>query len=80
MRFLSPAALFYLEKTVDWDKDYLFTDLYRIAYSMHRWDTFAFRLRLNHMEVADIKHAHHSHKEQRLAYLSIMLVNKLTMA
>ena len=65
MRLLSPAALNCLDKMVDWDKDSVCPDLYRIAQRLLQWDTLAPQLGLNHIDVGDIKQDYHTAKEQR---------------
>ena len=65
LRYISPAGLDCLDKMVDWDRDTVYPDLYRIAYSLLQWDTLAPQLGLNHIDVADIKQDYHTAKEQR---------------
>ena len=65
LRLLYPAAHQYLDKMVDWDRDSVCPDLYRIAYSLLQWDTLAPQLGLNHIDVEDIKQDYRTTKEQR---------------
>ena len=65
LKRISPAGLHTLDKMVDWDRDSVYPDLYRIAYSLLQWDTLAPRLGLNHIDVADIKQDYRTAKEQR---------------
>ena len=65
LKLISLAGLHTLDKMVDWDRDSVYQDLFRIAYSLLQWDTLALQLGLNHIDVADIKQDYHTAKEQR---------------
>ena len=71
MSLLPPAAHFYLNKKVDYDHGMVDKDLYQIAHNMLYWDLLAPQLGLNEVDVADIKHDHHTAEQQRLEYCSI---------
>ena len=71
MSLLPRAAHIYLNKIVDYDHDMVPKDLYKVAHNMLCWDSLAPQLGLNEVDVADIKHDHHTAEQQRLAYCSI---------
>ena len=69
---LPPAAHFYLNKMVDYDHGTVYKDLYQIAHHMLNWDSLAPQLGLDDVDVADIKHDHHTAKQQRLGYCIVL--------
>ena len=72
MSLLPPASHFYLNKIVDFDHGRVYKDLYQISHNMLHWDSLAPQLGLNDVDVAKIKHGHHTAKEQRLGYCIVL--------
>ena len=72
MSLLPPAAHFYLNKMVDYDHGTVPKDLYQIAHHMLHWDSLAPQLGLDDVDVADIKHDHHTAEQQRLGYCIVL--------
>ena len=73
MSLLPPAAHLYLNRMVDYDHGTEHKDLYQIACNMLHWDSLAPQLGLDDMDVADIKHDHHTAVQQRLGYRIVLL-------
>ena len=68
MSLLLLAAHPYLDQMVDYDHGTVYKDLYQVAHHMLHWDSLAPQLGLDDVDVADIKHDHHSAEQQRLGY------------
>ena len=72
MSRLPPAAHFYLHKIVDFDHGRVYKDLHQISHNMLNWDSLAPQLGLDDVDVTNIKHGHHTAKEQRLGYCIVL--------
>ena len=66
---LAPLARRYLDKMVDWDHGNVYKDLHKIAQHMLHWDSLAAQLGLDDVDIADIKHDHHTAEQQRLGFI-----------